>query len=87
VDKEVAEKTKVFSDLTKTILMLGSAGAAIAMWVGATFATNFRVDSVEERTAKVEKAIENQQKISCLTAVEVGVKKDSVKEICQLDIK
>jgi len=49
----------------------------LTLYVHQTFATNKRVDKIEERITK-------QEKIQCLTAIKVGVEEQDLRQICQL---
>lgn len=80
VKSEKVEDQSKISEAVKTYIFIGTTAIGLTLYVHQTFATNHRVDKIAEKQ-------NNQEKISCLMALEVGVKKEAIKDICQLNIR
>lgn len=77
---ESNEAKKVISETFKTYISIATTAIVLTLYVHQTFATNHRVDEIANKLSK-------QERISCLTALEVGVKKEAIKDICQLNLR
>lgn len=70
----------VTPDTLKFYIFIATTAIGVALYVHQTFATNKRVGMIEED-------LHNHLKVSCLTAMQIKVDPELLKDICQLQYR
>lgn len=86
MNDEEKKKVNSYSDMTKTVLLIGAAIVSSTLYIHTTFATNVRVDVLERDFNKEKQntiqAIQDQRKLGCLMAIKLSVNSDDLPIFC-----